>query len=148
MCFCVLLCRFSAHIPPSVIHCVPDCGSSGSVRRDCQVAGRSEQWLWLWHCASLTFPDLWAQCLHSRPSSIPQPFLNPQCQTENRGRERNRWQSVEEGRGLKGFTCVQKLKCGKSRRIVAFVKYISKSKLNTEGLNMSNVTRLCLLYLT
>lgn len=37
----------------------------------------SLQWLGPWHCVSLTLPDLWAQWLHSQPSS-----LNPHCQPE------------------------------------------------------------------
>lgn len=54
----------------------PNCCLSGWIGRCCQVDGPSPQWLWPWHCVSLTLTNLWAQWLHSQPSSLPQPSLS------------------------------------------------------------------------
>lgn len=67
---------------------LPNCGLCGSVEQCCQVVGPPLQWLWPWHCASLTLPDLWAQWLLSQPSST-----SPHCQQVEGG-----GQCVMEGR--------------------------------------------------
>lgn len=114
--FCVcqlfLLCSLhplsSSSLSLSLNLSYPSCGFAGWVGRCCHVVGPSPQWLWPWHCVSLTLSDLWVQWLHSQPSWLPQPSLSARERTGRKEpvMEESGGQSESSGKREGKYVCM------------------------------------------